>query len=113
MGRACGREARACKERARDRATPAQVEHKQDGRRIVAHKREHVDEFALPAEVPNRKRNVGVAYTYRLFHEIDAQRLDVVLVEGALDELDHQARLADLRVANHADLDHNFLPARR
>lgn len=33
------------------------------------------------------------------------QRLNVVLVPAALDVLDHQARLADLGITDHADLD--------
>ncbi len=33
------------------------------------------------------------------------ERLDVVLIKAALDVLDHQARLSDLRVAHHADFD--------
>lgn len=39
--------------------------------------------------------------------EICTQRLNIVLVETALDVLDHQACLSYLRVANHADLDDN------
>ena len=35
------------------------------------------------------------------------ERLNVVLIPAALDVLDHQARLSDLRVAHHAHLDHN------
>ena len=33
------------------------------------------------------------------------QRLDVILVEAALDVLDHQTRLANLGVTDHADFD--------
>ena len=40
------------------------------------------------------------------------QGLDIVLVEGTLDVFDHQTRLADLRVADHADLDHHAVVRR-
>ena len=35
------------------------------------------------------------------------QRLDVILVEAALDILDHETGLSYLRVSNHADLDYD------
>lgn len=33
--------------------------------------------------------------------------LDVILIKGSFDVLDHQAGLSYLRVADHSDLDHN------
>jgi hypothetical protein len=33
------------------------------------------------------------------------QRLDIILIEAPFDVLDHQARLSDLRVPDHAHLD--------
>ena len=87
------------------RALARQVEHEQDGDGVVTHERQHVDELALPAEVPDAERDLRVADGDSLLHEIDAERLDVVLVPRPLDILDHERRLADLRVAHHADLD--------
>jgi hypothetical protein len=40
------------------------------------------------------------------------ERLDVVLIEAALDVAHHQARLADLRVAHHAHFDDHAVGAR-
>lgn len=39
--------------------------------------------------------------------QLRTQRLNIVLVETALDILDHQTCLADLGVAHHPDLDHD------
>lgn len=91
------------------RALAGQVEHKQDGHGIVAHERQHIDELALAAKIPDAEGNLGVADADGLFHEVDAQSLDVVLVPAAFDIFDHQTCLANLSVANHADLDDNVI----
>lgn len=40
------------------------------------------------------------------------QRLDIVLIETALDILDHQTRFPNLRVTDHSDLDHDAATVR-
>lgn len=87
------------------RALPRQVKHEQYRHRIIAHQRQHIHKLALPAQVPDGERNLCVADADGLLHEVDAQRLDVVFVPGALDVLDHEAGFADLGVADHADFD--------
>lgn len=49
-----------------------QVEHEEDGDGVVANEGEHVDEFALPAQVPDAEGDFGVADGDCLFHEVDA-----------------------------------------
>lgn len=88
-----------------ERALPRQVEHEQDRNGIVAHQRQHIDELPLPSQIPNRKGDLGVPYRYRLLHEVDSQRLNVVLIPAPLHILDHERRLANLCIAHHADLD--------
>lgn len=85
-------------------ALSRQVKHEEDGDGVVANEGQHVDKLALAAQVPDGKGDFRVANGYRLFHEIDAQRLDIVFVPAALDVLDHERRLADLGIAHHADL---------
>lgn len=92
-------------------ALARQVKHEEDGDGVVAHQRQHVDKLALAAQVPDGKGDFGVADGNGLLHKVDAQRLDVVLVPAALDVLDHERRLANLRIAHHADLDHDVVAA--
>ena len=94
-----------------ERALAGKVKHEENGDGIVAHEGQHVDEFALAAQVPDGKGNFRVANGNGLFHEIDTECLDVVLVPAALDVLDHERSLANLRVANHANLDDDVVSA--
>lgn len=94
-----------------ERALARQVKHEEDSDCVIAHQRQHVDKLALAAQVPDGKGDFGVADGNGLFHEIDTQRLDVVLVPASLHVFDHERRLADLGIANHADLDHHVAPA--
>lgn len=87
------------------RALSCQIKHEQNRDCIVAHKGQHVDKLPLPTQIPYRKGDFRVANRNRLLHEIDAQRLNVILIPAALDVLYHQTRLADLRIADHAHLD--------
>lgn len=48
------------------------VEHEEDGDGVVAHEREHVDEFTLPAQVPDAEGDFSVADGNGLFHKVDA-----------------------------------------
>ena len=41
---------------------PCQVEHEEDSDCVVADEGQHVDEFSLAAQVPDRKGYFGVAY---------------------------------------------------
>lgn len=92
-------------------ALAREVKHEEDGDGIIANQREHIDKLALTAKVPDGKGNFGVADRNGLFHKVDAERLDVVLVPAALDVLDHERRLTDLGVADHADLDDDVIAA--
>ena len=51
---------------------PRQVEHEEDGDGVVANEGQHVDELALPAQVPDGEGDFGVADADGFFHEIDA-----------------------------------------
>ena len=51
---------------------PCQVEHEEDGDGIVADEGQHVDEFALAAEIPDGEGDFGVADGDCFFHEVDA-----------------------------------------
>lgn len=53
---------------------PSQVEHEEDGDGIVADERQHVDEFPLTTEIPNRKSDLCVSYRDGLFHKVDTCR---------------------------------------
>ena len=55
-----------------ERALPRQVEHEEDGDGVVTDEWEHVDEFALTAEIPNGEGDFGVADRDGFFHEVDA-----------------------------------------
>lgn len=88
-----------------ERGFARQVKHEQDGDGVVAYERKHVDEFALASEIPDAERDLGVADRDGLLHKVDAEGLDVVLVEGSLDVANHEGCLADLRVANHANFE--------
>ena len=55
-----------------ERAFSCEVEHEENSDGIVADKGQHVDELALPAEIPDRERNLGVSDGDGLFHEVDA-----------------------------------------
>lgn len=92
-----------------ERAFPGQVKHEQNRHGIIADEREHVDELSLAAEIPYAERYFRVADADCLFHEVDAQRLDVVLIPAALDVLHHQGCFADLCIAYHAYLDDNLV----
>jgi hypothetical protein len=59
----------------------------------------HIDELALPAEVPDRKRDVCISYAHCLFHEVHAQRLNVVLRARAGTHTRAQTSAAVLRTA--------------
>lgn len=91
------------------RALAGQVEHEQDGHGIVTHERQHIDELALAAKIPDAEGDLGIADADGLFHEVDAQSLDVVFVPAAFDVLDHQTCLSNLCIADHADLDHDMI----
>lgn len=94
-----------------ERALARQVKHEEDGDGVVTHQRQHVDKLALATQVPDGKGDFSVSDGNGLLHKVDAQRLDVVLVPAALDVLDHERRLANLRIAHHADLDHDVVAA--
>lgn len=86
-----------------------EIKHEENGDCVVAHKRQHVDKLSLTTEIPDRKGDFRVADRDCLFHEIDTQRLDIILIPAPLDVLDHQRGLADLRITNHSDLDDNMV----
>lgn len=84
------------------RRAPRQVEHEQDRRAVRTHKRDHLVELVFAAtEVEDGERDRALAQRDDLLHEVDAQRLDVVLLELVLHVLDHERRLANVRVAEH------------
>lgn len=91
------------------RALAGQVEHEEDGHGVVTHERQHIDELALAAKIPDAESDLGVADADGLFHEVDAQSLDVVFVPAAFNIFHHQTCLADLCVTDHADLDHDMV----
>lgn len=90
-----------------------QVEHEKDGYRVVADEGQHVDELALAAQIPDTEGDFGVPDADSLFHEVYTEGLDVVLVPATLDIFDHEGGLADLRVTDHPDLDHDMITAVR
>jgi len=92
----------------RQRRLSRKIEHEQQGDGVIANKRKHVEILLLASKIPDTKCDIGLAQRDRLLHEVDTESLDVVFVEVALDVLNHQTRLADLTVANHADLDNDF-----
>lgn len=49
-----------------------EVKHEKDGDGVVADEREHVDEFALAAEIPDGKGDFCIPDADGLFHEVDA-----------------------------------------
>lgn len=49
-----------------------EVEHEQNGHGVVADQWQHVDEFTLATQVPNRECDFGVAYGDCLFHKVHA-----------------------------------------
>lgn len=51
---------------------PRQIEHEKDGDGVVADERQHVDELALAAQVPDAEGDFGIADGDGLFHEVDA-----------------------------------------
>jgi hypothetical protein len=57
-------------------AFPCEIEHEEYCHSIVADKGEHVDEFALAAEVPYGKGNFCITDGDCLFHEVDTYRKD-------------------------------------
>lgn len=63
---------------------PREVEHEEDGDGVVADERQHVDEFALAAEIPDAEGYFGVADGDCFFHEVDAC---CVCYYGVLSEL--------------------------
>src|SRR5712671_1933791 len=107
-----------------ERRLAREIEHEQDGHGIVADEWKHVHKLALPAKVPDGECDRRPSHRDCLLHKVDAltcewhgrlargytcvekrgrtQRLDIILIEAPLDVLDHQARLSDLRVPNHA-----------
>jgi hypothetical protein len=60
------------------------------------YEREHVDELALSAKIPDGEGDLGIADRDGLFHKVDAERLNVIFVEAAFDVADHQTCLANL-----------------
>jgi len=107
---------------------PCEIKHEEDGDSVVAHKRKHVDEFTLTTKIPDGEGDLCVPDRDCLFHEVDTcssqykyataivqvvrlplrtrtERLYVVFIPTAFHILDHQAGLADLSVANHANFD--------
>lgn len=92
-----------------ERALARQVEHEQDCDGVVADQGEHIDEFPLTTQVPYAEGDLRVADADRLLHEVNTQRLDVILVPAAFDIFHHQGSLSDLRIAHHADLDYNVI----
>ena len=107
-----------------ERALPRQVKHEENGHGVVANQGQHVDKLTLAAEVPNRKGDFSVSYGDGLLHEVhpyiksDAlspdlmsrnrtQCLDVVFVPASFYIFHHQAGLANLCVADHANLDND------
>ena len=56
------------------RALPRQIKHEEDRARVVAHERQHRQELAVAAEVPDTERDLRVAERDGFFHEVDALR---------------------------------------
>lgn len=93
-------------------ALSRQVEHEEDSNSIVANQRQHVDELALAAKIPNAECDFRVADADGLLHKVDTKGLDIVLIPAALDVFNHQTCLADLCVANHSNFDDHMVPPR-
>jgi hypothetical protein len=53
-----------------ERALAREVKHEKNSDCIIAYERQHVDEFALTAEIPDGKGDFGIANGYRLFHKV-------------------------------------------
>ena len=85
-------------------AFPCQVEHEQDSHSIIANQRQHVYEFSLSSQIPDRERNLRIAYADGLLHEVHAKCLDIIFVPAALDVFYHEGGLANLCIAHHANL---------
>ena len=56
-------------------ALAREIKHEEDGHGVVADKWQHVDEFALASQVPNREGDFRVADRDGFFHEVDACQL--------------------------------------
>lgn len=91
-------------------AFPRQVKHEQDSHGVVAHQGQHVDKLALTTQIPNGKGDFGISDGNGLFHEVDAQSLNIVFVPAALDIFDHEGGFAYLGIAHHSDLDDDMVP---
>lgn len=92
-------------------ALSRQVKHEENGDGVVADQRQHIDKLSLAAQIPNRKGDFGIADRNGLLHKVDTQCLNVVFIPAAFDVFDHEGRLADLRVANHANFDYDVVSA--
>lgn len=93
------------------RTLAGQVEHEENGHSIVTHKGQHVDEFTLTTQIPNGKGDFSIPDRNCLLHKVDTQCLDVIFVPASLNVFDHERRLADLRISNHSDFDHDMVTA--
>ena len=51
-------------------ALAGEVKHKQNRNGVIAHKRKHIDEFALTAQIPDRESDLRVPDGDCFFHEI-------------------------------------------
>ena len=54
------------------RTLACEVEHEKDSNSVIAYEREHVDEFALSAKIPDAERDLSIANRDGFLHEIDA-----------------------------------------
>ena len=90
---------------ASQRYSSRKVEHEKNRCSICAHERNHLIELVLPAaKVENSKRHGAVAHRNDFFHEVDAERLNVVFLEFVFDILDHKRGLSDVRISQHPNL---------
>jgi hypothetical protein len=98
-----------------------EVEHEQYCNGIVTDEGQHIDKLSLATEIPYGERYLCVADADCLLHKVDAcvsparevdtKCLYIIFIKGSLDVFDHETRLANGRVANHADLDHDTASA--
>ena len=49
---------------------PSQIEHEQDGHRVIADEGEHVDKFSLTSEIPDREGDFRVSNGYSFLHKV-------------------------------------------
>ena len=70
-----------------------QIKHEEQSHSVIAHQRQHVQILWLTTEIPNAESD-------GLLHEINSQRLNVILVEIVLHVVDNQSGLIDRNLTN-------------